>query len=145
MNVVYGTSAGLSTAGNQLFYPWLLGGGDVNWAGFGWALATGNLDGQHGDDLMIGAPYDRGTGDSSAGAVYTMYSVPGGLSAASSKRWSQESLVGYGLSSYPICSEFHGDGDAFGARPSSGRLQQRSSGRSGGLGAGKEPHGQRLA
>ncbi|MGK3981538.1 hypothetical protein WME99_00775 [Sorangium sp. So ce136] len=113
VSVVYGTNDGLSTFGSQLFFPSFLGnaGNELLW--FGQALATGNLDGQHGDDLVIGAPSESGAGYSGTGAAYILYSMSSGLSILSRRYWTQEKSVGFAFSS-PICDEFHGDGDHFG-------------------------------
>ncbi|WP_437513127.1 hypothetical protein [Sorangium sp. So ce1099] len=113
VSVLYGTNNGLSTLGSQVFVPSFLGNTGTDPVRFGHALATGNLDGQHGDDLVIGAPSKPGAGYSGTGAAYILYSLSSGLSILSSRYWTQEKSVGVAISS-PICDEFYGSGDQFG-------------------------------
>lgn len=113
VSVVYGTSDGLSTLGSQRFFASFLGNPGNELIEFGRALATGNLDGQHGDDLVIGAPGESAAGYYSNGAAYILYSISGGLSILSRRHWTQESSLGSFFFA-PICDEFYGDGDHFG-------------------------------
>ncbi|WP_084961638.1 FG-GAP repeat protein [Thermoactinospora rubra] len=68
--VVYGTSAGLSPARNQLWRQGAGGLSDMAESGdrFGEALAAGNYNGDGQDDLAIGVPRE-----SNAGAVHAIY------------------------------------------------------------------------
>lgn len=56
--------------------------GDDEW--FGYSLATGDIDGDDYDDLVVGAPYydDDDPVVISSGIVYTMYGTPGGIAGA---------------------------------------------------------------
>jgi len=56
--------------------------GDDEW--FGYSLATGDIDGDDNDDLVVGAPYydDDDPVVISSGIVYTMYGTPGGIAGA---------------------------------------------------------------
>ena len=66
--------------------------------GFGWALATGDFDGNGGDDLAIGVPFENMAASSDVGVVQVIYSsaLPGtGLSAFApvpSEIWHQNLL-----------------------------------------------------
>jgi hypothetical protein len=90
VHVLYGSGTGLAAAGSQLWSqnsPGIAGGaepGDI----FGFALAAGDFNGDTRADLAIGAPGENNF----AGVVHVLYgSSPGGLTAAGSQLWSQDS------------------------------------------------------
>jgi len=95
VNVIYGSGAGLTTTGNQLWTertPGIVGkAGQDN---FGGSLSAGNFGrdaaGEAFDDLAIGA---SSNGDSpiglGGGAVHVIYGSAGGLNAAGNQKWSQ--------------------------------------------------------
>jgi hypothetical protein len=91
VNVIYGTTSGLQAAGNQFWHADLLGGSVAPSDRFGFALAPGDFDGDDNDDLAVAVPFANiGAGD--AGAVYALYGVNNtGLSASGSQLWSQNS------------------------------------------------------
>jgi disulfide bond formation protein DsbB len=91
-NVLYGSAAGLSAVGNQLWFQELDGLPDLlEFADhFGRALAAGDFDGSGHDDLAIGVPSEDVAGVQDAGAVNVLYgSTSGGLSAAGNQFWHQ--------------------------------------------------------
>jgi hypothetical protein len=76
VHVLYFAGPGLFPTFQQLFVADGTGGlgdGLGSTDMFGWALAAGNFDGQHGDDLAIGSPYNRESGNG-GGAVAVLYS-----------------------------------------------------------------------
>ncbi|MDF2741534.1 MAG: hypothetical protein K0S88_2904 [Actinomycetia bacterium] len=87
VSVLYGSGAGLTTAGGQLFTQvgGAVEGGDV----FGSALATGDFNSDGAADLAVGAPFeDVGTAEL-AGAVSVLYSSGGALSTAGGRLFTQ--------------------------------------------------------
>jgi subtilisin family serine protease len=91
VNVLYGSSSGLTGVGDQLWYqglPGVLGaaeGGD----GFGSALSSGDYDGDGFDDLAIGAPGEDVGATMDAGAVNVLYGSLSGLTAIGDQLWQQ--------------------------------------------------------
>ncbi len=92
VNVLYGSAAGLSATGDQIwsqFEPGIEGleePGDF----FGAALAVGDFDDDGFDDLAIGVPGDSIGGDINAGGVNVLYGSPAGLAAAGDQFWTQD-------------------------------------------------------
>lgn len=93
VNVIYGSSSGLTPSGNQLWTeatPGVLGKSGTD--GFGGTLTAGDfgrdLDGRHFDDLAIGAP-DNGPGNDFRGAVHVLYGTAGGLTVVGNQLWKQ--------------------------------------------------------
>jgi hypothetical protein len=95
VNVLNGSSNGLSAAGDQLWTQDSPGVPGVSRASqqFGAALATGDFDRDGKADLAIGAPLDRIDGLRSGG-VTVLYGTRGGLRATGSERWSRANLPG---------------------------------------------------
>ncbi|MGD8969238.1 MAG: FG-GAP repeat protein, partial [Anaerolineae bacterium] len=94
-NVLYGSSAGLTAAENEL---WHQESSDVeDWAEsgdrFGGALTAGDFDGDGYVDLAVGVPHeDLGSPEvEDAGAVSVLYGSNAGLSAAGNQLWYQDS------------------------------------------------------
>jgi hypothetical protein len=88
VGVLYGSSSGLTAAGNQVWHQDVTGvlGIAATAERFGEALAVGNF-GSHGpDDLAIGVPGDTGSG-SAAGAVNVLYGSVSGLSSSGDQQW----------------------------------------------------------
>ncbi|MBI4261718.1 MAG: FG-GAP repeat protein [Actinobacteria bacterium] len=89
--VLYGTAAGLSDIGNQL---WTQDTPDVNDSAeasdlFGYSLAAANFGKGGTADLAIGVSREIVGGVADAGAVAVLYGTPGGLSAAGDQLWHQ--------------------------------------------------------
>ncbi len=93
VNVIYGSAAGLTSAGNQLWSqssPGVVGAAEIDDA-FGWSLATANVGNNAHDDLVIGVfSEDVGT-VADAGAVQVLYGSAAGLTAAGNQLWTQDS------------------------------------------------------
>jgi len=89
VNVLYGSSAGLTTRGDQLWSPKDLGFKEpLDAAAFGEELAVGDFDGDAIDDLAIGAPtYSRP--DEASGAVAIVFGSEEGLVGSSHQFWSR--------------------------------------------------------
>ena len=103
MNVIYGSAAGLTEAGNQRWRQGsngLQGGGADN-ESFGTSVTTGDFNGDGFCDLAVGVPNE----DTSRGTVHAIYGGPGGLTSAGNQRFTQ------GKDSFPSDDE---QGDIFG-------------------------------
>ena len=91
VSVLYGSAAGLTSAGNQLWSQDSPGIEGVTRAHdyFGAALAVGDFNGGGFGDLAIGVPWEQeGSG---GGAVNVIYGSALGLTAAGNQLWSQDS------------------------------------------------------
>jgi hypothetical protein len=92
VNVLYGSAAGLSAAGNQL---WHQDAGGVEDSAepadrFGSALAAGDFNGDGFGDLAIGIRFEDVGTIADAGAVNVLYGSPAGLTAVGSELWNQD-------------------------------------------------------
>jgi disulfide bond formation protein DsbB len=108
VNVIYGSSSGLSSAGNQFWHqnsPGVLGVNEVGDT-FGSALAAGDIDGDGYDELIIGNPCESIGSIDDAGAVNVLYGSSSGLTSTGNQMWHQNSPDILG-----ICEE----NDIFGA------------------------------
>lgn len=107
VNVLYGTSAGLSTTGNQLWHQNSPGvkGTAASIDNFGWSLATGNFGKSSQAELAVGVPGDSPGGRFGAGAVNVLYGSSTGLTEVGDQLWAQNS---------PGISGTAEDGDSFG-------------------------------
>jgi hypothetical protein len=121
VHVLYAAADGtLSAAGNQFWNQGTpgLGGTPSHWAHFGYALAGGDFNGDHVDDLAIGTPQELG-GDHPTGAVYVLYGSGAGLTGTGHQLWSQDSPGVGGVAENndwfgrTLCAgDFNGDGFA---------------------------------
>jgi hypothetical protein len=93
VNILYGSAAGLSTTGSQIFTqdsPSIAGGVEAgDW--FGATLAAGDFGKSMQADLAIGVPLEDLGGATDAGAVHVLYGSLSGLTATGSQMWSQDS------------------------------------------------------
>jgi disulfide bond formation protein DsbB len=93
VSVIYGSGAGLTAIGDELWSQNSNGIPGINEANddFGRSLAAGNFDGDGFTDLAIGAPLENVDGMMDAGAVYVIYGSLTGLASAGSQVWHQDS------------------------------------------------------
>jgi Domain of unknown function (DUF1929)/FG-GAP repeat len=93
VSVIYGSAAGLSATGNQVWQQNSAGVSEAAEAGdsFGAALAAGDLNGDDRDDLAVGVPSET-IGTTSAGAVNAIYGSGAGLTSTGNQLWSQNSV-----------------------------------------------------
>jgi hypothetical protein len=93
VNVIYGTAAGLSATGNQLWTQDTTGvletAEDTDW--FGTALTRADYDNDGFDELVIGVPGESVSASVHGGAINVLYGAASGLSAAGNQLWSQDS------------------------------------------------------
>ena len=107
VHVLYGSSGGLTAAGDQVWtqdsskVPGVAESGDV----FGRGLVAGNFDGRHKADLAVSATNERVHGAYQAGAVSVLYSSTSRLSASGSQTWTQDSP---GISGKPQYRDYFG-------------------------------------
>jgi len=93
--VLYGSSAGLTSSGNQLWSQ--DSPGIRNWSeshdDFGWSLAAGDFNGDGFTDLAVGVRREQIGPAVNAGAVNVIYGSSKGLTATGNQFWSQDSRV----------------------------------------------------
>jgi hypothetical protein len=95
VNVLYGSAAGLSSAGNQFWHQnstGILDDAETE-DGLGAALAGGDFDADGFDDLAVGVPSEDLGALDDAGAVHVLYGSSSGLSSTGSQFWNQNSLA----------------------------------------------------
>ena len=94
VNIIYGTSTGLASVGNQFWHQNSSGIANSATEGdqFGNALAAANLGKTAQADLAIAAPGETiGSGGDGAGTVHVLYGTSTGLSSTGSQFWNQNS------------------------------------------------------
>jgi disulfide bond formation protein DsbB len=93
VNVIYGSSDGLTAAGNQFWHqdkPGMLGSADQG-DHLGAALVAGDFDGDGFSDLAIGVRGEKVGPVLAAGAVAVIHGSADGLTAAGNQLWHQDS------------------------------------------------------
>jgi hypothetical protein len=93
VNVIYGTTGGLSSVGAQFWTqdsPGILDQADAKDL-FGRSLAAGDFNGDGYADLAIGVPYEGVVGNPDEGAVAVIYGSPAGLTDVGNQFWTQDS------------------------------------------------------
>ena len=88
VNVLYGSPAGLTGTGGQLFTQ--VGGSVEPDDEFGFALAAGDFNGDTFADLAAGAPFEDVGATADAGAVSVLPWSAAGLTAVGGKLFTQE-------------------------------------------------------
>src|SRR5262245_3863116 len=91
VQVVYGSSAGLTPAGNQLWHQDSPGVAETPGSldGFGRSLAAGDFNNDGFDDLAIGVEFEQIGTEVAAGGVHILYGGGTGLTAAGDQFWHQ--------------------------------------------------------
>jgi hypothetical protein len=120
VQVIYGSSAGLASANNQVWRQGAngLAGVPETYEYFGWALAVGDFNGDHYDDLAVSAPDQTVNGDAYAGAVHIILGSGSGLTGTGNQYWTQDSdgldnaasEYGDGFGNTLAAGDFNGDG-----------------------------------
>lgn len=112
VHILYGGSGGLSSAGSLVLHQ---GNGMLDIAEaddhFGYAIVTGDFDGNGYDDLAIGVPFEDIGAISAAGAAHVLYGGVAGLTTTGQQLWHQNS---------PGTSGGAEEGDLFGAALAAG-------------------------
>jgi hypothetical protein len=94
VNVIYGSSGGLTAAGDQLWHqnvPGVSGTAEVS-DRFGSALAVGRFNADNFDDLAIGSPDSNVGGDNDAGEVNVLYGSAAKITTAGQQLFTRDSL-----------------------------------------------------
>ena len=95
VNILHGSSTGLSATGNQIWdqdSAGIAGQAELSDV-FGQALATGDFNGDGRTDLAVGVPFENneGAGVADSGVVNILYGSSTGLSATGNQIWDQDS------------------------------------------------------
>lgn len=87
IHVIYGSATGLTSNGNQRWHQDVNGieGGRENGDSFGYSLATGKLNNDPFDDIIVGVPGE----DSGRGNIHVLFGSSGGITNGGNKRWAQ--------------------------------------------------------
>ena len=107
VNVIYGSAAGLTSAGSQLWSqssPGIDGTAEYG-DQFGWSLAAANVGNSTHDDLLVGVPGEDVGRVADAGAVQVIYGSADGLTSAGNELWTQNST---GITSRAEKDDFFG-------------------------------------
>lgn len=91
VSVLYGTSGGLGSAGDQLWHQDVYGlwSSCESWDRFGFRVAAADFNFDGADDLVVGIPYEDIETTVDGGAVQVLYGSPGGLAATGTQAWYQ--------------------------------------------------------
>jgi hypothetical protein len=94
VNVIYGTSSGLTKSGNEVWYQGTVDvlGGPEPFDQFGADLAVGDFDDDGFDDLAIGVLGEDISGQENAGAVNVIYGSNEGLTVTGNQLLTQEEI-----------------------------------------------------
>jgi streptogramin lyase len=92
VSVLYGTSSGLTAAGDQLWHqdsPGIDSSIAETWDRFGFRVTTGDFDFDGFDDLAVGVPYESIASLPEAGGVNVLYGSSSGITASGEQLWHQ--------------------------------------------------------
>ncbi|MEB3357398.1 MAG: hypothetical protein VKK04_11785, partial [Synechococcales bacterium] len=93
VNVLYGSTTGLTSVGDQIWDQNRLVGSSAEADDlFGTSLAVGDFNRDGYDDLVIGSPDEDLNGITDAGAVNVIYGSFSGLSTVGNQFWTQDTL-----------------------------------------------------
>jgi hypothetical protein len=95
VNVLYGSSGGLTASGNRLWHQNAVGipGAAEGEDEFGFSLEAANLGRSREADLVVGAPYeDLGEDKRDAGVVHVIYGSGSGLTRRAAQMWHQDNV-----------------------------------------------------
>jgi hypothetical protein len=110
VNILYGSSAGLTSASDQFLDETNFGVGYNTSDHFGWALASGDYNGDHYSDLAIGMP---DYGDSNEGRVFVVHGSVNGLDLSTAKTVDSPFFSSGGRRGAALVwADFNGDGFA---------------------------------
>jgi len=95
VNVLYGTSSGLSDSNDEMWHQdsddgTEIRGGSEEGDHFGEVVAIGDFDNDGYDDLAIGVPFEDLDGYEDAGAVNVIYGSRNGLTGSGNQMWHQD-------------------------------------------------------
>jgi len=119
VNVLYGSTEGLTKAGDQMWHrnkAGIRGSSKVS-DQFGHALAAGDFDGDGYDELAIGVPRDDVGGATDAGSVHVLRGGPDGLRKGGDQIWHRNKTGIRGVAR---------EGDQFGWSLATGRFDNGS-------------------
>ena len=90
VQVMYGSSSGVSTSGETTLDQDTLGYSNEDGDNFGRSLAAGDFDGDGYDDLAIGISEEDWSGDNNAGRVAVVYGASSGLTSSGNQLFDQD-------------------------------------------------------
>jgi disulfide bond formation protein DsbB len=92
VNVLYGSTNGLTASGDQFWHQDTAGVADGAEAqeGFGWSLASANFGKSSAADLAVGVPFENVGTAGAVGAVNVLYGSSTGLTASGDQVWHQD-------------------------------------------------------